>query len=278
MIGFGRRHPILSFFLLAWAFSWLAMVPLALAGPGVISPLPGWLHYLSAYGPLLSALVVIGATEGRPGWRGWWSRLTQGRAGLWPWAVAVSPLVLYGVAAVAERMAQGAWPDPRRLGRLNFLPEIGLWSLPLWLLNSGLGEEAGWRGYALPALRRRHGPRAASFAIACGWMIWHIPAFFYLPSYARFGVGDLVGFFLGVLSGAYLLTWLSIASRGGALLPIVWHGLFNFTTAPPSSGGLVAAVVSTSAMVMGILAFLALARDRAERAARSPLARRRPRP
>ena len=182
MIGFGRRHPILSFFLLAWAFSWLAMVPLALAGRGVIAPLPGWLHYLSAYGPLL------------------------------------------------------------------------------------------------PALRRGHGPRAASFAIACGWMIWHIPAFFYLPSYARFGVGDLVGFFLGVLSGAYLLTWLSIASRGGALLPIVWHGLFNFTTAPPSSGGLVAAVVSTSAMVMGILAFLALARDRAERASRSPLARRRPRP
>ncbi len=253
-----RGLPVLWFFLLAWFFSWVFMIPLALASRGAIAPLPGWLHYLSAYGPLLSAVVVVGGTEGSAGLRAWWSRLVEGRAGVWPWTLALSPLLLYGVAAAAERVVRGAWPDPRLLGRVNFLPEIGLWSVVLWLFNSGLGEEAGWRGYALPALQRRLGPRAASLVIAGGWIVWHVPAFFYLPSYARLEAGAVVGFTLGVTSGAFLLTWLSNASRGGTLLPIVWHGLFNFTTAPPGSAGLVAAVISTAVMVLGFLAFFAL--------------------
>lgn len=256
-----RRYPILSFFLLAWLCSWVLMVPLALASRGRIAPLPGWLHYLSAYGPLLSALVVIGTTEGSPGLRAWWSRLTRWRAGVGPWTLALSPLLLYGIAAIAVRLARGAWPDPRLLGKLNFLPDIGLWSVVLWLLNSGLGEESGWRGYALPALQRRFGARVASVLVACGWMIWHVPAFFYLPSYAHLGVGSVAGFLLGIIAGAFLLTWLSNASGGGTLLPIVWHGLFNFTTAPPASGGFVAAVISTVVMVLGFLAIFGLKGD-----------------
>jgi len=249
-----RTHPITSFFILAWAFSWLFMVPLALARHGVIAPLPGWLHYLSAYGPLLAAVLVTARSEGEAGLRMWWSRLTRWRAGAGPWALALSPLLLYAIAAVVERFARGAWPDVLRLGQLNFLPPIGLWSVALWLLNSGLGEESGWRGYALPMLVRRFSPRVASLFIAGGWMIWHIPAFFYLPSYEHLGLAMAMGFLLGVLSGAFLLTWLTTSANGSALLPIVWHGLFNFTTAPPSSRGLVAAMSSMVVMLLGVVA------------------------
>ena len=63
-----------------------------------------------------------------------------------------------------------------------FMVPLGPWTAPLWLLNSGLGEESGWRGFALPMLQRRSSPRVASIVIASGWMIWHVPAFFYLPS------------------------------------------------------------------------------------------------
>ena len=192
-----RRHPIAAFFVLAWAFSWVFMVPLALAKHGVLPPLPGWLHYLSAYGPLVAALLVAASTEGRAGLRALGTRLTRWRAGTAWWALAVSPILLYLVAAVAERITQGAWPDARQLGQLNFLPYVGIWSLPLWLFNSGLGEEGGWRGYALPMLQRRLSPRAASLAIAGGWMIWHVPAFFYLPSYEHLGAGMMIGFFDG---------------------------------------------------------------------------------
>ena len=117
MSRFLRRYPVASFFLLAWLFSWVFMVPLALANHRLIAPLPGWLHHLSAYGPLLAAMLVSGRAEGAAGMRAWWSRLTRWRAGPGPWALAVSPLVLYLVAAVAERAANGVSFDVRLLGR-----------------------------------------------------------------------------------------------------------------------------------------------------------------
>lgn len=258
---FVRAHPAISFFALAWACSWLFMVPLALAKHGWIAPLPGWLHYLSAYGPAVAALLVTAVAEGRPGLRAWWSRVTRWRAGGGPWLLAISPVLLYLVAALAQRAAHGSWPDVRLLGRVNFLPDLGAWVVALWLLNSGFGEESGWRGCALPMLRRRFGPRVASVVIAGGWMIWHVPAFFYLPSYERLGAGMLVGFFVGILSGSFLLTWLSERSGASALLPIVWHGLFNLTTAPPSSGGLVAAVSSSAITLLGFVAAWRLRRE-----------------
>lgn len=261
MDRFVRAHPGPTFFVLAWAFSWAFMVPLALSKHGVIGPLPGWLHYLSAYGPLLAATAVVATAEGAGGLRAWSSRLVRWRAAPGPWVLALSPVLLYAAAAIVERLARGAWPDVRMLGRVNFLPDLGLWALPLWLLSSGLGEESGWRGYALPLLQRRFSPRVASIVIALGWMAWHVPAFFYLPSYESLGPGMAVGFFAGILTGSFLLTWLANRSGGSALLPIAWHGLFNWTTAPPSSGGIVAAVISTVVTMLGLVAAWRLKRE-----------------
>jgi len=258
-----RTHPATAFFLLAWLASWVFMLPLALARHGLTAPLPAWLHYASAFGPLFAALVVGACCEGRAGVRALGSRCVRWRAGVGPWLLAVSPLLLYAVAALAQRAQHGALPDLRLLGHVNFLPDLGGWALPFWLLTSGLGEEAGWRGYALPLLQRRLSPRVTSLVIAAGWMVWHVPAFFYLPSYEHLGAGALLGFFVGILTGSFLLTFLTNRAHGSALLPIVWHGLFNFTTAPPSSGALVAPVSTTVITLLGVVAALRLRPERA---------------
>jgi hypothetical protein len=66
------------------------------------------------------------------------------------------------------------------------------WSLPGWgvlfvrlvfVVVNGLGEETGWRGYALPLPRRRHGTLAASLLIVPIWAGWHLPLLFLLQSY-----------------------------------------------------------------------------------------------
>ena len=58
-----RRHPLLAFFVLTYLFTW-SLVPFG--------------SFLPA-GPLLAAVVVIALTEGRPGFRRWWSRLIRWR-------------------------------------------------------------------------------------------------------------------------------------------------------------------------------------------------------
>jgi membrane protease YdiL (CAAX protease family) len=151
---------------------------------------------------------------------------------------------LFVAARVAARLTGVAVPAWTSLGHVNFLPELGLAAWGLWFVTSGLGEELGWRGFALPQLQRTRSAMTSTLLLAIGWAGWHLPAFFYLPSYTAMGPAVLPGFFLGVLAGAIVLTWLYNSSGGSVLAAVLWHASFNFVTASPNAGGLVAAVTS----------------------------------
>jgi membrane protease YdiL (CAAX protease family) len=156
---------------------------------------------------------------------------------------------MFVIAVVAARIAGQAAPSWTSLGTVNFLPDLGVTAWGLWFLTSGIGEELGWRGFALPRLQRTHSAMSSTLRLAIGWAGWHLPAFFYVPSYAAIGLRILPGFFLGVLAGAIVLTWLYNSSGGSVLAAVLWHASFNFVTASPNASGLAAAVTSTLVMV-----------------------------
>ncbi len=58
---------LVFYFILAYALSWCAFIPLALQAQGLLSGVPPWLHLAGAYGPALAALVVTGFTGGGAG-------------------------------------------------------------------------------------------------------------------------------------------------------------------------------------------------------------------
>jgi membrane protease YdiL (CAAX protease family) len=60
--------------------------------------------------------------------------------------------------------------------------------LGLWLLTYGLGEETGWRGYALPRLQRTRPATSATLILAILWAGWHTPALFYRDTYTELGL------------------------------------------------------------------------------------------
>jgi len=93
----------------------------------------------------------------------------------------------------------------------------------------------------------------STLLLSLGWAGWHLPAFFYLPSYAAIGPAIIPGFFLGILAGAIVLTWLYNSSGGSVLAVALWHASFNLVTASPSAGGLTAAVTSTLVMVWAVV-------------------------
>jgi len=63
----------------------------------------------------------------------------------------------------------------------------------------------------------------------------------------------ILGFLLGVLAGAIVFTWLYNSSKGSTLIVILFHGVFNFTTAAKDTkSGLIAAIISTIVMVWAV--------------------------
>ena len=247
------RHPLSSFFFVAYAMSWSIAVPLALQAQGVLPErLPWSLHYLTAFGPAVAAFLIARLLrEPAEGAERPQSPSVAGSS-LW-WTVGFgSPLLLLLIAQGAARIVGQTGPTWTSLGNVNFLPHLGLMAWALWFLTSGCGEELGWRGFALPRLQRTHSAMASSALLAIGWAGWHLPAFFYIPSYAAMGLRVLPGFFFGLLAGAIVLTWLYNSSGGSVLAAVLWHASFNFVTSSPSAGGFVAAATSTLVMVWAI--------------------------
>jgi len=244
-----QRHPLLGYFFLAYAISWAIGIPLALISQGKLNwQLPFYLHYLYAYGPMLAAFIMTGFTKGKSGISDIFNRLFNWHMRPIWWIVAFSPLAGYLIIAIVQRIIQGTWADFSLLGQVNYLPNLGIGALFLWIFTFGIGEEIGWRGYALPRLQQKMNALSATLVLGLLWALWHLPSFFYVlnPNYT-------VGWFLGLLSGAIFFTWLYNSTNGSLLAVVLWHGTFNFITASKAGEGVGAAILSTIVMVWAIL-------------------------
>ncbi len=91
------------------------------------------------------------------------------------------------------------------------------------LLGGGL-EEAGWRGYLLPVLRRRFSVLPASVLVSLIWVGWHLP-YFIQPGAVRQGYSFPAYLLIGVLTG-FCLTAIYGLTRS-VLLCTAFHSFQN---------------------------------------------------
>lgn len=201
-----RRWPLVSFFMLAYLFSWWAS-PLHLAG-----------FPLFPFGPDVAVLVIVSMTVGRTGVRRVLSSLTRWRAApRWYMLVLLLPPAVTLVAVQAMRW-WGA-PESAMPGPVAFLSYLVV--LPLATAVGGpLGEELGFRGYALPLLQRRHTALVAVGILCVGHALWHLPLFFAADP------PPVGAFLLGLLAGGVVLAWL-FNCTGNIVLVMLLHGGFN---------------------------------------------------
>jgi membrane protease YdiL (CAAX protease family) len=224
-------QALVVFFVLAYALSWSWVIPLAAVHETVRRGV-GWPTHLPALlGPAVAALVVTACTMGRPGVRDLGARMARWRVPLRWWLVAVSPLMFMGLALAAVTAAGRALPSVGGFGRFSGTPAIGLAGVALIIFVGALGEETGWRGYALPQLQRRFSPLASSLILAGLWFGWHLPQFWVIATYRDFAPAQYVGMFCGLACGAIVLTWLYNRSGGSILLVAAWHALYNVVSA-----------------------------------------------
>src|SRR5215212_4569058 len=160
-----RRHPLITFFVLAYALSWWPSILYALD----LSPQP-----IVGFGPFLAALVVLALTSGKTGIVGLLRRMVRWRvAPVW-YAVALLVPVAITLAATVFNVLLGAQaPSSAELGGWTSLFS----TLALLLLIPGIGgawEEPGWRGYALPRLQVGRSALFASLILWVGLVVWHL--------------------------------------------------------------------------------------------------------
>jgi uncharacterized protein len=234
------RHPLVSFFVMAYVFSWIVWAPLVLgkdvAGllPINLSKAPGWvsLAFLSAAilaGPTLSAFIMTAMTEGREGVRRLLGRFVLWRVGIrWYLAALVGvPLI----KLLSTMVFSGEWPNLGSLGGPSYLlTYLGPFVLTL-IIGGPLFEEPGWRGFALPRLERLHGPLVGTLILGVLWALWHLPLFM-SPSWAAGSGGggsifDIASYVVSVIGLCVVFTWVFKNTHARILLAILVHASNN---------------------------------------------------
>ena len=202
-----RKHPLIMFFALAYAWAWLVFVPMV-----IFHAPPQWI-IVATFGPTVAALVTHRITTGS--YRAFRIYTTWPRT-LGAMAVGVALMILTYVVLPGIMTA-----DPRKL-HWSILTSAAVYNYST-LLGGPLGEEPGWRGYALPRLESAFGPVRGSLLLGLLWTGWHLPLFFY-PSWTS---EPLWIYVVLVMGQSFILTYAANLAGFGVVAPIAMHATFN---------------------------------------------------
>ena len=240
MVNFFRRHPLLSFFLLAYILSWLTWLPYVLSedGLGILAlRLPSLYVAIGGFtGPFLAGFLMTAVVSGRKGVHSLLKRFVLWRVSI-GWylfaIVGVPAIALLGVLALPgalTALTQHALVS----SLLMYLPAL----IVTFLIAAG-GEEPGWRGFALPRLQERYGPLIGTLLLGLLWGGWHFP----LVLTVGYGggsnsslIGELGTSLLQILEGTFIaivITWVFNNTKGSLLLAMLVHGALDATPLPP---------------------------------------------
>ena len=194
-------------FLLSW-YPWLISL-IRKSGDGGPNPL----------GVFVAAIIVTAITEGRTGLKEFFSRLIRWRVRIqWYVLIFVLPFVLCAISAWLVVFAAGAVPDFNKLPAATDLVERFIFIF----LFIGLGEEPGWRGFALENLQKKLSPVKASMILGGIWAFWHLPLMG-----TEFTLPVIPAFIISVFAATFILTWIYNNTRGSVLLPMLFHAAVN---------------------------------------------------
>ncbi len=203
------RHELVTFFVLAFVLSWYPWI-IALAQGRSSGPNP--------LGPLVAALIVAGIAEGWPGVRELLGRIGRVRFGLKWYAFVFGLPALLLAAAVGILAVFGKVNTLPGAAELREVPERFLFIL----LFIGLGEEPGWRGFALPRLQKQRTPLGASLILAPIWALWHLPLLG-----TEFPPPIIPAFLFSLVGATLVQTWLFNRTKGSVFAQMLLHATVN---------------------------------------------------
>ena len=263
-----RKHPLFFYFLLAYAITWILLIPYTLSAWGIIQGDWTVAFILHTFGPALAAIALTGIIEGKTGLQGLRDRVRQWRIG-WQW-------LLFIFAVIPTMLMLGVIVQPGALAGFLGVSALTIIRYPLyyfgvWFGGGPLGEEIGWRGFALPRMQPRYGPLWGTLLLGVLWACWHLEDFLTPAQGGGPGTGwvtfltNFPIFIVLVLALAIIMTWIFNHTRGSLFAAISAHA--SVDTPQLALIPLFPAVGNTSlilggAMGLGVLAVVILVQTR----------------
>src|SRR5215207_1203316 len=199
--AFVRRRELVIFFVLSYLIAWSTL------------PFGAFL----AFGPLVSAIVVVLIAEGLPGLARLGRRVVRWRVN-WIWyAAAIGLPLLVHAVAIGLNMAAGA-PAPSGEQFQPWYAVLLLFGLRMINPTDGpLGEEPAWRGFAQPRLQSKWSPLVSTAVLGLLITGWHMPLVF-MPQF-DLGFPDIAT----TVVVTFWYAWLFNRTGGSVLLALIAH-------------------------------------------------------
>ena len=207
-----RKYPLTSFFTLTLGLTWVAFIPYYNSYYAGEDGIP-WF----TFGPMVAGIVMAGVTGGFKAVKSLAASTVRWKVKpIWYVAAIGVPFATQLFSVLLNPLfgsAAPAWGNIPPL--MEILPMVALFAV----FSGPLGEEIGWRGFALPKLLETHSALAASLILGSVWAVWHLPLIL---------VGDFTayGSIMPVIA-AIVFTWVSQNAKGSVLLAILMHASYQ---------------------------------------------------
>ncbi len=228
-----RGHPLFSYFFLAYAISWILSIPVILSEWHILTKNALTFYFfftIKSFGPFLAAYIMTRMLEGKEGWLSLRSRFRLMHVG-WQWyafiLLGIPTLMLLGISVLPGALASFQGFPP------NFAITYLISFVLIFFGGGPLGEEPGWRGFALPRLQSRYGALPGTLILGVLWTFWHLPDFFTSAQKGGPGTGlypfynGLPVFLLEVMALAIIFTWVFNNTKGSIFIAILLHASYN---------------------------------------------------
>lgn len=181
---------------------------------------PSDLWQFFVWGVFLGGVLVTAIVDGRSGLKEYFSRMARWRVPIKWYAVALFLPVLINLAAIGLNIVSGAQLETNI--QLPSAPQVVAFFLMIFIFIA-LGEEPGFRGFALPRLLIGRSALSASLILGVLHAIWHLPLFI---------GGDMpLSTTLIILAGAVMFTWIFNNTNGSVLIAMLFHTMVDLSVA-----------------------------------------------
>ncbi|MFZ5941831.1 MAG: type II CAAX prenyl endopeptidase Rce1 family protein [Bacteroidota bacterium] len=219
-----KKHPLLWFFLLTFLITWglaglfFGFQPFYERIFGKISA-TNPVFILAVWGPNIAAVIMTLVAGERGALKALLKRFIPVKAGIW-WYLAV--IVLIPLSGSLINLLTGT-----PLTFTGQTPALSLSMMLAILISGPLGEELGWRGYALPRMLEKRSALAAGLLLGLIWGLWHLPTFF-TPGLPQAGL-QIPAFILSAVSLSVIVTWIFVNTGQNLFFIFLFHYFVNFT-------------------------------------------------